>query len=293
MTDDKRTVRERVEDVYEQTVFSRSELVESGMSSRDITSAVNAGTLWRLRRDHYAVAGIDADVAEAVRVGGRVSCISLLQKIGVFVLRCAVLHIHARPGSSRLRKPHNTTTVLHWDVWSGHEGPRHAVSLLDAIRHSMRCQEPRAAIATLDSLLHHRLVTRQQIESVIAVMPARFAVLLALTDPSAESGSETFMRLMLRALGVRYETQVTIPGVGRVDFVVDGWLIIECDSKEFHQGWDQQTEDRVRDIAAARLGYVTIRPIAADILYHSARVQAAVADVIRILGPRFTGAWYA
>ena len=35
------------------------------------------------------------------------------------------------------------------------------------------------------------------------------------------------MRLMLRGLGCQIEVQVVIPGVGRVDFVVDGWLIVE------------------------------------------------------------------
>jgi very-short-patch-repair endonuclease len=39
--------------------------------------------------------------------------------------------------------------------------------------------------------------------------------------------------------------------VGRVDFLVEGWLIIECDSKAHHEGWDKQRRDRRRDLAAA------------------------------------------
>jgi hypothetical protein len=42
------------------------------------------------------------------------------------------------------------------------------------------------------------------------------------------------MRLLLRALGHRAEVQVRIAGVGRVDLVVDGWLIVECDSRAYH-----------------------------------------------------------
>ena len=63
-------------------------------------------------------------------------------------------------------------------------------------------------------------------------------------------------------LGVRLDC---IEGVGRVDFVVDGWLIIECDSRAHPEGWAKQKRDRERDLAAAALGYTTIRPIAEDI----------------------------
>ena len=91
-------------------------------------------------------------------------------------------------------------------------------------------------------------------------------------------------------MGVAYETQVYLEGVGYVDFVVDGWLIIECDSKEFHEGWEKQMQDRERDIAAARLGFITIRPLAKDILGDQASVRQALEQIIAVLGPRFTDA---
>lgn len=191
-----------------------------------------------------------------------------------------MLHVHVRPGASRIRRPTARSTTLHWDIWSGWEAALHAASLRDAARHAVRCQTPRAALATLDSLLHHGLLTRVQLAEVFATLPERFQVLLALADPSAESGPETFMRLILRSLGVPFESQVHIPGVGRVDFLVDGWLIIECDSREFHQGWDKQVQDRARDMAAAGLGHVTVRPLAADIMNREEHVRDQIAAVI-------------
>lgn len=125
-----------------------------------------------------------------------------------------------------------------------------------------------------------------QLERIFTRLPARLHILLNLVDASAESGPETYMRLVLRTLGVSYQTQVVIDGVGRVDFVVEGWLIIECDSKEFHEGWDQQVEDRRRDIAAAGLGYTTIRPIASDILFDSNAVRERISDVLDAFRPR-------
>ncbi|MDP3952556.1 type IV toxin-antitoxin system AbiEi family antitoxin domain-containing protein [Microbacterium sp.] len=275
-----KTVSERLTTTYAPTVFSRKELLEAGNSADDITRAVKSGLLVRLRRDHYSAPGVDAEVAEAVRVGGRVSCVTLLQMLGVFVLKSSGLHMQLLPHMSRIRPRSSKSTVMHWPRRFQRGGPRHVVPLRDAVRQSILCQQPRAAIATLDSLLHLGLVTRRQLEELFALLPARLHVLLSLVDASAESGPETYMRLILRTLGVSYETQVVIPGVGRVDFVVDGWLIIECDSRKFHEGWDKQVEDRTRDIAAACLGYTTIRPIASDILFDSHTVRQSVADIL-------------
>ncbi|MGA7148161.1 MAG: DUF559 domain-containing protein [Microbacterium sp.] len=88
------------------------------------------------------------------------------------------------------------------------------------------------------------------------------------------------MRLMLRAFGLSFEVQVVIDRVGRVDFVVEGWLIIECDSRAHHSDWESQRRDRRRDQAAAALGFATFRPIAEDIMWRSAEVREALAGLV-------------
>lgn len=284
-TPSKKSPRQLALELYQQQILSREELSADGMQGRAITAAVRSGSLLRLRRDHYARVGIGADVAEAVRIGGRVTCLTVMKLIGVFVLTAGGLHVHLAPRASRVRSRRASSTVLHWTIWSEEECPRHVAPLADAIRCAVRCQSPRAALATLDSLLHHRIVTETGLAEMFRLLPARFAPLLELVDGSAESGPETFMRLILRAMGVSFETQVFIPGVGRVDFVVDGWLIIECDSKEFHEGWDKQCDDRTRDLIAASLGYVTVRPIATDIFDRSDAVRDRLSAVIEALGP--------
>lgn len=242
----------------------------------------------RVRRDRYALPSAPVDVVSAVRIGGRLSCLSLLVALGVFVHRCRRLHVLVTPGSSRLRMPKESEPVLHWRVRSSVLDCLHAAPIADAVAHSLFCQSPREALATLDSVLHHALMSYDQLAELFTTLPARFRALIALVDPSAASGPETYMRLILRAMGVSYETQVYLEGVGYVDFVVDGWLIIECDSREFHAGWEKQVQDRARDIAAARLGYVTVRPLAKDILDRQTAVREALQEIVEVLGPRFT-----
>ena len=281
-----RTVRARAAEMYMPVVLTRADLASSGLTGRAITNAVRSGDLCRLRRDRYAVPPVADDVAEAVRIGGTLSCVSLLADIGVFVLARGGLHVHIAPGTSRIRVPRSNRTTLHWASWSGAVTAAHVAPLADALRQAIRCQVPRAAIATVDSVLHHGLMSWDEVAEVFATLPARHARLLALVDGSAESGPETFVRLILRSLGVAYETQVWIAGVGRVDFLIEGWLIIECDSREFHQGWEKQVDDRRRDIAAAAQGYITIRPLAADILSADSGVRRAIERVIEALRPR-------
>ena len=272
-------------------MLTRADLLAQGFRPRQITLAVRAGELIRVRRNHY-VAQSSPDTERAVRVGGRLACISLLAAFGVFVLDADALHVHLLRTMSRLRSPDDARRtldartrrglVLHWWPLSR---PREVlvgqVGLFDAVVQAVRCQTPRAAVATLDSVLHLGILTWDEVRDVFTHLPARYRPLLRLVDGIAESGPETLVRLMLRQMGLRYEAQVEIAGVGRVDFVVEGWLIIECDSKEFHEGWAKQRRDRKRDLAAARLGFVTLRPLAEDVMYRPEEVLDALRGLAR------------
>ncbi|MFT4307584.1 MAG: hypothetical protein QM604_11910 [Microbacterium sp.] len=157
-----------------------------------------------------------------------------------------------------------------------HDGTNACVGVVDALIHAVLCQEPRHAVASIDSALHRGLLTLLDLGEVFTALPRRFAVLRALVDGRAESGPETLVRLMARALGYDVDVQVEIAGIGRVDLVLDGWLIVECDSKGFHSSWEQQRRDRERDLAAARLGYGTFRPTAEQIMYRPDEVLQAL-----------------
>lgn len=272
-------LRERAASVFSVTLFTRSDLREQGLSRYDIDRAMRAGLLVRLRRDRYARCDPDDALVAAARIGGRLTCLTLLAMLGAFVLASDRVHVQLGRSGSRYHPGLARACRVHWSRTPSGEH-LHAATLEEAIRDALRCQGPRASVATLDSLLHHRLLTLDQLASLLADLPRRFGVLLDLVDASAESGPETFVRLMLRALGLSFETQVQIAGVGRVDFVVEGWLIIECDSRAFHEGWGKQQEDRRRDIAAAAAGFVTIRPLAADILSRPDEVQRSIVEVV-------------
>lgn len=105
-------------------------------------------------------------------------------------------------------------------------------------------------------------------------------MLRGLIESRSESGAESLMRVLFRALGCHVDVQVSLPGVGRVDLIIDGWLIVECDSKAYHEDWKSQLRDRRRDIAAAGLGYTTIRPVAEDIYYRADEILVAMKRIL-------------
>jgi very-short-patch-repair endonuclease len=271
-------------------VWTRAELRANGMTSRAITVAVRMRTLIRARRENYLSADAPAELVQAVRVGGRLGCLSLLKALGVFVFDASALHVHMERGDSRMRSPHAADTpvpqrarnglVLHWHRFVV-PPLRGAVDVVDAAMQAIRCQQPKHAIATLDSVLHKALLGPDDLDFVFAALPRRFRVLRRLLDPRAESGPESLVRLLLLRLGCAVDLQVPIVGVGFVDLVVDGWLVIECDSKAHHSSWEQQRKDYRRDLELARQGYCVLRLTAEDILYREQDVFAALTGLLR------------
>ncbi len=163
------------------------------------------------------------------------------------------------------------------------------VEPLDAVLDAVRCQEPRAAIATIDSSLQLGLIDADDLDELFAALPRRHRRLRRLLDPRAESGAETLLRLILRSLGCRFDCQVVIHGVGRVDFLVDGWLIVECDSEAHHGSWDAQRRDRRRDLGAAGRGLVTLRVIAEDVFWRPDEIREALGGLLRVHRAAMTG----
>lgn len=248
-------------------------------SRRSIERMLREGMLVRLRKGSYLRADCPPELVRAARLGGRLDCLSLARCLGIFVLENAsAIHVQMDAKATRIRPP-DGDLVRHFRETSASAGSL-AADLVEAIAQACRCQSPRAAIATLDSAWHLGWLDEDGISAVFARLPARYQVLRGHLDRRSESGPETLVRLMVRALGCDVRLQVAIAGVGRVDLVVDGWLIIECDSEAFHAGWEAQRRDRRRDLAAAALGYTTLRPVAEDIMFQPEIVLAAIRGLL-------------
>lgn len=272
-------------DLHPDHVYVHADLKAAGLSQGRITHLVRSGGLLRARQGVYLHPASSSLGVVAARAGGRVACTSLLAELGVFVLDRGSVHVQVSAHATRLRP--TAGVHLHWAPMHRTPSPRSLrVEIFDALLQSVICQPPRAAIATLDSALHLGLIDEDGLDELFRLLPRRRRALRGLVDGQRESGPETFVRLLLRALGLQFQCQVWIDGVGRVDFVVEGWLVIECDSRAHHGGWEAQVADRRRDLALAARGYASIRPIAADIFADTPALGRVILAILERLGPR-------
>ncbi|WAC66595.1 type IV toxin-antitoxin system AbiEi family antitoxin domain-containing protein [Agrococcus sp. SL85] len=230
-------------------VVTTAQLAALGWSKWQIERAVHQLVLERIRPGWFG-RGPDATALAAVRAGGCISCFSALRLRGAWVPQGSGSHVRrARHRSGASCRPFGPSVPV-----------RSAVDDLEtAVRCAFRCGDREALVVVLDSLLHRRLATMDELRSWAANAPARVRALLALLDGRAESGTESMLRLRLWQLriGVRIQVRV-LPGM-RVDLLVGERLVIECDSREHHTDAAAYERDQERDRRLVARGFVVLR----------------------------------
>lgn len=276
-----------------QRIYSRRELLDSGMTGARITEAVGDSQLIRVRRDHYALPETDRHTIEAVRVGGRLACVSAAAELGIFAFDSSFTHIHLAREASRLRSavsrkhplaalPRNGVE-LHWQpLISAADGTEYCVGPRDALAQIIRCQSPEFALAALDTALHDGCISPYDLDEIFAAVPLKHHSIRPLIDARAEAGQETVLRELVRHAGLRYALQVWFDGIGRVDMVIEGCVVVEADSRAHHKSWEEHVRDRSRDRELARRGYVTLRLLYQDIMFHPVESIEAIRELIAI-----------
>jgi len=249
-----------------------------GFSRQHLAELVHRGDIERVRNGVFAVAPLDADVRAATAHGGALSCVSLLRSCGIWVLpRETGLHVWLGPKQHPLRHP-DCTCISHY---YGGRPPLGATSVEIALLHLRRCAGDEAFFAAYESSWRTGRLSHAARARIRSALPRTARWLVDLARPDADSGLESLIRLRLHLLGIRLECQVDIDGIGRVDFVIAGRIILEADGDENHGSSTHRHRDRVRDAAASRLGYETVRFDYAQIVHDWPTVQAAVLGALR------------
>lgn len=249
------------------------ELAAAGVDPYSLRLAVRGGALLRLREGVYATPETTESARVAVRHGGVVGCLSRVAAAGLWILvEPVALHI-AVPTTGR-RRPHDgCDCVIHWADSSGSGG---SATLVDALAQLLGCRGEEEFFVALESAMRKRLVRRGALARLRARLPVGRRWLVDFARWDADSGLESLLRLRLRAHGISLVSQVEVPGVGRVDFVLGDRLILEVDGKPNHVGASKRHKDLVRDVVAAAHGYDTLRFDYALVLHDWPIVEAAV-----------------
>ena len=131
---------------------------------------------------------------------------------------------------------------------------RWRVSALDALLQHASIVDRPTLIASVDSALYHHRLSASGLALLIDALPERLRGIQRDVDGRSMSGTEWKLRVACVSAGLRVEPRASIARVGLVDLLVDGWPIVEVDSREFHDGPTQQHTDKARDeVILARL----------------------------------------
>jgi hypothetical protein len=269
--------------------LTTAELRGAGHTIRSVQREIEAGRLERVIKGWYATPQTDREAVRALRMGGRLGCISALRVHGAWHPPDTGTHLqlpsHAS-GRRLVRRALPEDVTVHWhgkDVSTGSAFPIAPVEL--AVPQMLACQPPHMAIAVLDSLLHRRLVSANKLDALIATGPHRMRFLAGHLEPLSEDGIESIIRFGLAMAGIVAEVQVVLRSHHRLDLLVDDWLVIEADGRSTHALEAAFTRDRVRAARVMWNGRQVVQFAYATAMYDFPFVVETVRTLIRQHGP--------
>lgn len=256
--------------------WTTEDLLKRGFQRTDIDGRVDNGLLVPLRKGLWAESTAPPELIRVARAGGAATATTASAALGLWTPPDERTHI-AVPGSTgRLHDPdvpsRPFTPDEHLLVHRSKRNPSpltlpdRILPLLLVLEHAVRCLRPEYAVAIIDSALHERRIRKADLAVLAAALPAQLRGIIRYVDGRADSGLESIARYLLVMAGFAVQVHPLIPGVGEVDLLIAGRLIIETDGKLVHIE-RQFVIDRDRDRAAALLGYRVLRLSYRQVMY--------------------------
>lgn len=237
--------------------IARGSLLQKyGCNRARLADAVDDGRILRVRNGVFAVPGADQKAITAAAHGGALTCADALRAHGLWVLPELDAVVHVWLGAAGRRFPHPLCRcIAHYSPGRAEPG---IAPVAEALIHAYRCLTPEAFFAAYESAWNQRKISAEDRQKIRRELPKSAAWMLDLARSDAQSGLESLLRFRLHLLGLTLLAQVGIEGVGRVDFVIGGRVILEVDGRANHEG-AQRHVDLMRDAAASARGYETLR----------------------------------
>ena len=143
---------------------------------------------------------------------------------------------------------------------SDEERRTHVASMGTVLERVLVCMPLKVSLPMLDAARNRGLydVSTLTIPPTGSRLP-HLREALSLSSDRARSILETVARLQLIDMGLAPQVGVWIEGVGEVDMIVLGFIVIEVDGWAFHSSKEQREKDLKRDRELLRRGFVVLR----------------------------------
>ncbi len=259
-------------------VARTGQLLSAGYTRTDVARL--AAVARQPRRGVFVLPGYKPEFLAAVQNNARVSCVSAAGHYGLWLREPPSKHHLA------CNHGHGSGFVRHRTVrFDGPAGPPVA-AVEDVVLHALGCVAPPASVAIATSAMRLFGIPLELLKAELTADrsgTARRA--LRQLDLRAESIVEVDAQHLFKSNGIGYDAQVYLRGIGRVDFLLQGFLIVEVDGFAFHSSRASLRRDLGRNNAATINGYCALHYMPEHIWFEPERVVAEVRAVLA-KGPR-------
>jgi very-short-patch-repair endonuclease len=266
------------------TVFLRSRhgvattaaLYGAGFSKRALANAVSDGVVTRLHRGVYTVAGAAPDIVAAFRANAVITCVSAARFYRLWTLEDAEsLHLSCGTGMKRHHVVHHGACTY----------PVHpylpVAGVGDVLLHAMRCLPELEALVMVQSAVSQALLTTAFLRrKMTGNRNGKSRAVLDLVLPRADSLLEVLAHTHFTRAGLHVQMHVDVPGVGEVDCLINGCVMVEIDGAT-HFEPKQVKKDQYRNNAGIRGGLMPLHYYYADVVYNPQRMVDEVLAVLR------------
>lgn len=250
-------------------------LYARGIRRWEIARGIDEDRVIRIRRGVLALADAPSDLVTAVDEHARLTCVSAARHYDLWCLREPDEFHLSRPDGvgSGFVNHRNRSVPVH---------PRlPLVGLVDVLVHVLQCRPEDESVPMVECALRRGDTVPAFLEARLpGSCNVRARAALARVDCSADSAIEVVVRLLLTRAGLIVRPQVLIEDVGRVDFLVEGFLVIEVDGAAFHSDRRALRRDRHRNNTTIMNGYTVLRFCYEDVMSSPDRVLVAVLAVL-------------
>lgn len=238
-------------------VATTQELLSAGVRKRDLAHALQDGQVLRPTRGIYTVARPPLALLVRKGWGAELTCASALRHFNL-PARTAPSGLHlALPATHSTGRGHRR---LPQRAHAHYFGRMPALTERDALDTASRCLTPLGQLIAIDQALNRGTLLASDLNLFTHTPRARLGWLIDHCDAGAGSPPEAIARVALVEAGLHVRTQVSIPFLGRVDFLIDHRVIVEGDGHTYHMDEQAFSRDRARDREAlARWGLPTLR----------------------------------
>lgn len=256
-------------------VARTGQLLAAGYSRRDIARL--AALVRQPRRGIFTLPDCRPEFLAAVLNDARVTCASAATHYGLW--------LRGAPDSHHLacNHGHGGGFIRHRTIRFGAPAGPPVAAVEDVVLHALGCLAPPASTAIATSAMRLLGVPREVLaDQLRADRSGTARTVLRELDLRAESIVEVDAIHLFRTNGISYEAQVFLAGIGRVDFLLAGFLIVEVDGFAFHSGREALRRDLGRNNASTLNGFAVLRYMPEHLWFEPERVVAEIRAALAV-----------